>query len=239
VKIFLGRKRVEHYHGMVIHADLGLHEQIAAIVQSQVAVGQCVLDLGAGEGALSARLVDLGYRVIAVDKDEANFKCSDVSFRRVDFDRSADISAFVDDHEASFDAVLGIEVIGHVQDQWQYVSHLMRLVKPGGLILITTPNVTSWLSRLLFFFNGRFHQFGNGDLEYGHINPITPWELDLILRRSGAVDINLQPAGTLPALYLTGLNPMSILNVLILPLRFLMRGMLDGWCVMATARRPN
>jgi len=239
VKIFLGRKKVENYRGMVIKADLGLHEQIAYQVRSQLAVGHHVLDLGAGEGALSARLVDLGYRVTAVDKDEASFKCSGAAFRRVDFDHPADISGFVDDHSGSFDAVLGIEVIEHVQDQWQYVSHLMRLVKPGGLIIITTPNVTSWLSRLHFFFTGHFHQFGNDDLEYGHINPITAWELDLILQRNGAVDINIQPAGTLPALYLTGLNPTSILSVLVLPLRFLMRGILDGWCVMATARRPS
>jgi cyclopropane fatty-acyl-phospholipid synthase-like methyltransferase len=239
MKIFLGPKKVERYNGMVIKADLHLHEQIADRIRSQVAVGRHVLDLGAGEGALSARLVDLGYQVTAVDKDEASFKCSEVTFRRVDFDQPAEVSAFVDEFGSEFDAVLGIEVIEHVKDQWQYVSQLMRLVKPGGLILITTPNTSSWLSRLQFFFTGRFHQFGNSDLSYGHISPVTSWELDLILRRSGAVDINIQSAGTLPALYLTGFNRMSILNVFVLPLRFLMRGMLDGWCVMATARRPS
>ena len=167
-----------------------------------------------------------------------NFKCKKSKFTRINFDSDNEFAKFVNAHEDQFDVVMGVEVIEHVQDQWQYVRQLMKMARPGGMVLITTPNISSWLSRLIFFFSGQFHQFSNDDLSYGHISPISPWELSLILSESGAKEINLVPAGTLPTVYLTGFNKMSLLNILILPIRPLMRGILDGWCIMATARKP-
>lgn len=238
MKIFIGRKKLDYYKGLLIKADLGLHQQIAKKVCEKIPVSGFLLDLGAGEGALSARLVDLGYGVMSVDKDEGSFKCKQAKFVHIDFDDPDEMANFVTEHENVFDAALGVEVIEHVQDQWQYVRQLMRMVKPGGMILITTPNITSWLSRLIFFFTGRFHQFGDGDLSYGHINPISPWELSLILHEVGAVDIHISPAGTLPPIYLTGFNKLSLISFLLLPIRPFMRGIIDGWCVIATAHKP-
>lgn len=235
--VFLGKKKQEYYKGLLIKADLGLHEQIAERIQSDVTPGGRILDLGAGEGALSLRLSDLGFNVTAADKDENNFKCPQAKFSRINFDSPEEIAQFVSLHENEFDAVMGVEVIEHVQDQWQYVRQLIKMAKPGGLVLITTPNTSSWISRLSFFFTGRFHQFGDGDLSYGHINPVSPWELELILKESDATQVNISPAGTLPRIYLSGFNKLSILNVVILPIRLMMTGILDGWCVMATARK--
>ena len=239
MKCFIGRKSLQYYNGLLIKADLGLHEQIAEKIQTEVLPGGKILDWGAGEGALTARLSDLGFQVTAADKDQENFKCRQAKFTKVNFDSLDELNDFVEKHEGEFDAVLGIEVIEHVQDQWQYVRQLMMMAKQDGLVIITTPNTTSWISRLIFFFTGRFHQFGNGDLCYGHINPITPWELELILLESGASKINILSAGTLPPIYITGINKLSILNLFILPIRVLMKGVLDGWCVMATARKSK
>lgn len=236
-KFFFGKKQPQYYKGLVIKADLGLHEQIADKIQAEVPVGGKILDFGAGEGALSARLADLGYEVVAADKDEKGFKCAQAKFSCIDFDSPVEIDSFVSQHEGEFDAVLGVEVIEHVQDQWRYVRQLLRMSKKGGLVLITTPNITSWVSRLMFFFTGRFNQFGDDDLTYGHISPISPWELELILTQSGAGDVNIEPAGTLPPVYITRLHKLAVLNVLVLPMRFFMTGILDGWCIMATARK--
>lgn len=236
--IFIGRKKIEHYNGLTIKADLGLHDQITNRLQMELPPGSIILDFGAGEGALTARLNDCGYKMVAVDKDEGNFKLTDADFYRVDFDCDQEISDFVNSHKSLYDAVLSVEVIEHVKDQWRYVQQLMIMAKPGGLVLITTPNVTSWLSRLMFFFTGRFHQFADSDLKYGHISPICPWELSLILSEAGAKEIHITSAGTLPPIYFSGFNKISLMNLLMLPLRPLMVGLIDGWCVMATARKP-
>jgi 2-polyprenyl-3-methyl-5-hydroxy-6-metoxy-1,4-benzoquinol methylase len=236
-KYFFGKKSPQYYKGLVIKADLGLHMQIAEKIQAEVPLGGRILDFGAGEGALSARLADLGYHVTAADKDKDNFKCTQADFSCLDFESTDEVAGFVARNKDEFDAVLSVEVIEHVKDQWQYVQQLMKMVKREGLVLITTPNTTSWLSRLYFFIYGRFNEFFDANLSYGHINPISPWELELILRESGATQIKMFPAGTLPPIYISGLGKLAILNLMILPMRYFMKGILDGWCVMATARK--
>jgi SAM-dependent methyltransferase len=235
--VFLGRKTLQYYNGLLIKADLGLHDQIAKVLKEKLQTGASILDFGAGEGALSARLQDNGFCVTAADKDIDSFKCKEIFFSRVDFDIPSEVDAFTSANENAFDAVIGVEVIEHVQDQWKYAKQLMTMVKPGGLVLVSTPNTTSWLSRTIFFLTGKFHQFSDSDLHYGHISPVTTWELFLILKNAGGNEIAVRPAGTLPPIFLTGFNIISVLSILTLPFRLIMRGNINGWCVIATARK--
>jgi hypothetical protein len=111
------------------------------------------------------------------------------------------------------------------------------MLRPGGVVLVTTPNITSWLSRFRFLFAGRFQNFGDAALSYGHIAPISPWELDLVFRRSNLSDVSVRSAGTLPPVFVTGFNQLLLANIFMLMLRPLMKGLVDGWCVMATGRK--
>lgn len=99
MKFHFGRKKPQYYKGLLIKADLGLHDQIAEKIQNEVKQGGAILDLGAGEGALSQRLSDMGYLVTAVDMDSDNFKCADVKFTKVNFDSTDEVSHFVSQHE--------------------------------------------------------------------------------------------------------------------------------------------
>lgn len=236
--VHLGRKRPERYGDLLIKADPGLHGQVAAKVREHLPEGGRVLDLGCGEGALSARLRDLGYIVTAADIDVESFKADGVSFTQVDFDDDAALSSFVTEHEGAFDAVLGIEVIEHVQDQWRYARQLIRMARPGGLVVVTTPNTASWLSRFRFLISGQFHSFDDHGLSYGHISPISPWELELVLTRSGLLSVTVEPAGTLPPLYLPP-NRDGLISLLTLPMRPFMKGIKNGWCVLAAGLRPT
>ena len=234
-----GTKKLDYYKGLLIKADLNLHSQIGArLAQLQPAPAQ-VLDFGAGEGALSLRLADAGYQVTAVDIDAPSFKCKTAKFVPLDFNDQSAVDAFVAAHQGQFDVVLGIEVIEHIESPWGYIRSLTSMLRPGGIILITTPNITSWLSRFCFLFAGRFQHFGEAQLSYGHIAPITPWELDLVLKRSGLTEIAVVSAGTLPPIFVTGFDQVLLANIFMLPLRLFMSGLVDGWCIMATGRKPQ
>lgn len=239
---YFGCKSPRFYNGLRIKADIGLHAEIAEALISSLPKGAKILDLGAGEGALSERLSDLGFNVLAVDKNKQDFKSQKVQFQKLDFNDQMAVDQFVSANEEAFDSVISVEVIEHVENQWAYVRQLLTLTKSGGFVLITTPNITSWLSRLIFFYSGRFHQFLDSDLHYGHINPICPWRLKLILEQSGAQNIKIKSAGTLPPIYFGGNKiltkiTLGTLSVLLLPFNWLMQGIKNGWCVMAIASK--
>jgi len=226
----------KYYKGIRIMADTDLHDQLTAIIDAFLPKGSRILDFGAGEGALSQRLYDKGYQVYSVDADQERFRAR-TEFERLDFDNSADISSFVRKHCESFDLVLGIEVIEHLENPWQFMRNLGDLVKSGGWILISTPNITSWFSRVSFFFKGRFHQFDDADRDYGHINPISEDELKLICGRSGLLIEKIVPGGWLPRLWLNPSPKGLLFNLFGFLGSFFMKGAWDGWCLIALIKK--
>jgi cyclopropane fatty-acyl-phospholipid synthase-like methyltransferase len=234
--IYIGKKEKKYYKNILMMVDLGMHEQIYAELSKLVPQGAKILDLGCGEGALSQRLVDHGYKVFSVDKNPSYFKCVGSTFIEVDFDKPGQLDAFIAQHEESFDAVIGIEVIEHVENQWDYVRGLRRMCKTGGHLFVSTPNTQSWLSRLQFLRSGRFHQFSDPDLEYGHISPLTLWEADVIFRALHLTKIKSVGVGTLPPLYFTSAKTVAA-SLLGLMLRPFMQGQIEGWCVLSICRK--
>ncbi|RDC62966.1 class I SAM-dependent methyltransferase [Adhaeribacter pallidiroseus] len=235
--ILIGEKKLQYYNNLLIRADLNLHQQIAKKVEEILPPGSRILDLGAGQGALSARLHDLGYKLIAVDVDPLDFKCETVEFHKVDFNNKEEVERFKTEYHESFDLVLGIEVIEHIENPWEYVRLLKGLVKPKGFLIISTPNITSWISRFKFLLSGQFFQFDEPDLAYGHIAPITPWELNLILTKEGFKKINITKGGTLPKIWIRRDLAALFINFLALIVRPFSKGIVDGWCIIATAQK--
>jgi 2-polyprenyl-3-methyl-5-hydroxy-6-metoxy-1,4-benzoquinol methylase len=231
-------KPAEFYKGLRVKADTGLHEEIARLVRERVAPGGAILDFGCGEGALSERLSDLGYRVRSVDMDSDSFRAG-TAFDHVDFNDRNSVDSYIAANGAAFDAVLGIEVIEHVENPWQLVRDLAALSRAGGLVIISTPNITSWLSRVTFLVRGRFHQFEDADRLYGHINPVAEDELLMICEKSGLVVEDVFPGGWLPRLWLSPVPRTMLLRLFGFAMTFVMRGTWDGWCIVIIANKPG
>lgn len=237
--IGIGAKKTDHYKGLLIRADYQLHAQYAEEIQSRLAPGSSILDFGCGQGSLSLRLKDIGYNVIACDQNKSDFKAEgEVPFHALNFNSSQDLEQFLKDHENQFDAVLGVEVIEHVENPWQYLRDLQRLVKPGGIIIISTPNITSWYSRMVFLLTGQFPGFIDPDF-IGHINPISPWEIQVIAQKLNLEIQKIRSAGNLPLVWISGSIPKTMLSFCFFPLSFVARGLLRGWCTMAILRKKN
>jgi SAM-dependent methyltransferase len=165
-------------------AGIGTHELAFAELGEHLDKISNVLDLAAGEGAFSKRLKDAGLNVTAVDSTTDHWKLADIPVEICDLD-----SEFADDlvgAKGKFDAVIAIEIIEHLENPFQFVRECRKLLKPGGLLLLTTPNVDSVFSRVLFFYTGRLHSFGEGEtIRTAHITPIFRWKLDMILDEAG------------------------------------------------------
>jgi 2-polyprenyl-3-methyl-5-hydroxy-6-metoxy-1,4-benzoquinol methylase len=96
-----------------------------------------ILDFGCGTGWLSERLASYGA-VTGVDLAEsavatARTRCPRCTFIAGDFFK-------ISLPENHFDVVVSQEVVAHVPDQPAYIERAARLLKPGGHLIITTPN---------------------------------------------------------------------------------------------------
>ena len=228
-------KQLEYYQGMLIHADLGVHEQAAALCREYLAPGARVLDVGAGAGAFSQRLCDMGYAVTALDVDPAKWLPRHIPFVQLDID--AGIAASVRD---SFDAACCLEVIEHVENPWNLLREIHAILPPGGRLILSTPNVTSFLSRWIFLRKGQHHQFDEAALAYGHINPISAFELRVMASRTGWRVLEIRPGGYLPVFDFTSLHPKALAVNLLRPLFYLMaQGEKRGWCLFVVLEKPQ
>ncbi len=100
--------------------------------------GRSVLEVGCGEGYGTARLASAADLVLGVDYDPLTIAHAAARYRE---------AAFVLGHlaalpvaSASVDVVATLQVIEHVWDHPQFVGECLRVLRPGGLLLVTTPN---------------------------------------------------------------------------------------------------
>jgi 2-polyprenyl-6-hydroxyphenyl methylase/3-demethylubiquinone-9 3-methyltransferase len=107
--------------------------------------GLRLLDIGCGGGLLSEPMSRLGFAVIGVDASPRAIGAArahaDQAGVSVDY-RCATAESLVAEKEAAFDVVLNMEVIEHVIDPGEYLRTCVRLMAPGGLMVVATVNRT-------------------------------------------------------------------------------------------------
>jgi SAM-dependent methyltransferase len=147
------------------------------------------LDLGAGRGELSTSLAARGYVVTAVERYGPQFEAK---VPLVD----ADLNEPFPFADASFDTSMAIEILEHLENPRRFLRELGRTLRPGGVAIVSTPNLTSLLSRFLFAACGQWDLFFNhpwrlrdpySSLVHGHITPVTRWLLEHHARDAGFV----------------------------------------------------
>jgi 2-polyprenyl-3-methyl-5-hydroxy-6-metoxy-1,4-benzoquinol methylase len=111
-----------------------------------VSAGRELLDVGCGSGENSRALAEKGFKVHGVDISPAAIE----RYCRQGFDgRVCDIEGGLGYPQASFDIVFCSEVIEHMVSPELLVGEMARVLKPGGHLVLSTPNSGFWLYRLL------------------------------------------------------------------------------------------
>ena len=179
-----------HYKGLRVHALNGLHEFIVDKIKNNFKLNSFVLDLGAGTGAMSLRLSELGFNVTAADIVPNNFKLHEVvPFIKVNLNDTFSCS-----FEKQFNGIVAIEIIEHLENPRKFLRECYKLTKSGGMLIMSTPNIDNPVSKASFFRNGTFQWYSDNDYEeHGHITPIPQWLLKKCISES---KFNLEWIGT-------------------------------------------
>jgi SAM-dependent methyltransferase len=126
-----------------------------AVLESVPALGLVsgarVLDAPCGgAAALTRALAERGFNVLGADLDPEAERRLGKAFAKVNLD------APLPWPNESFDAVFSTEGIEHLENHFSFLRETCRILKPGGLLLLTTPNIAALRSRVRFFGSGFF-----------------------------------------------------------------------------------
>lgn len=152
------------------------------------------LDIGAGRG----EVIGLMQSAFPVNARGCDYHTELFEGKRVPIDRIDLNQEDLPYADESFDVITCSEVVEHLENYRRVFREIYRVLKPGGLAIVTTPNVLNMKSRLRYFGSGFCNLFGplpvRNEKKYSlgaHITPIPFFYLAHALHESDFVDIKL------------------------------------------------
>ena len=142
-----------------------------------------LLDVGCAGGELAALLTTFGWQVEGVEREPALVEAArarGISVRRADFDLEP-----LPWEPGTFDAAVAGEVIEHVIDTDHLLSEVARVLRLGGVLIVTTPNLASLENRIRLLL-GRYQMWVDYRVQgSGHLRYYTPRVLRHQLEQHG------------------------------------------------------
>ncbi|WP_394848596.1 class I SAM-dependent methyltransferase [Pendulispora brunnea] len=153
-------------------------------------VHDTVVDVGCGTGSIARTLLGSFRQYVGCDgvRYESFPHESWASFVQADLDKPPYPIA-----DGTADLVLAIEVIEHLENPRAFVRELVRMLKPGGRLVVTTPNQLSVLSKVSLVMRNQFHAFQEAPGLYPtHITALVEIDLRHIAQENRLTDVEVR-----------------------------------------------
>jgi 2-polyprenyl-3-methyl-5-hydroxy-6-metoxy-1,4-benzoquinol methylase len=134
-----------------------------------------LLDVGCGEGSFLAAMAKRGWNVTGVDFDEA---ATNAARRAHGLDVHTGTIDTIVASGMTFNVVTASHVIEHVPDPVEFLVQCLRLLRPGGCVVLRTPNAQSWGHR-------RYGRAWRGLEPPRHLHIFTTAALNACARKAG------------------------------------------------------
>ena len=138
-------------------SDDAIYAAAADALSRRAARGR-IVDVGCGAGRLRTFLGDIIDSYAGVDAIRYEGLPHGMAFMRADLNRDP-----IPVPDQSADVAISIETIEHLENPRAFVREMVRIVKPGGWIVVTTPNQRSLVSLGALLLKGHFSAFGAGN----------------------------------------------------------------------------
>jgi ubiquinone/menaquinone biosynthesis C-methylase UbiE len=173
-------------------AHEAIHDTVVELLANQPR--GALLDVPAGEGALAARLIEAGFDVRCCDLYPEIFRLDGVNIHRGNLDAELPFS------DQSFEYVTCLEGLEHIENPQQAMREFARVLKPGGQLIVSVPNILNIEERLkwlVYGYTSHFKPISRPAVERlraeyedrveiaAHVNPIGYSELRYVLEKNG------------------------------------------------------
>jgi 2-polyprenyl-3-methyl-5-hydroxy-6-metoxy-1,4-benzoquinol methylase len=168
-------------------------QQIKHIVNSKITDLDCFksLDVGSGSGMMGQFLKDLGIKKnFAIEIDAQAREYGSSIYAKC-------VSSIDELGEDQFDLILLMDILEHLIEPQNYLSEVVKLLKTGGTVIISVPNITHWSIRLSILF-GSFKYTERGILDKTHLHFFTRQHLKNMVLAINTLEINCLTASISP-----------------------------------------
>ena len=167
-----------------------IYRMVANAIATRHRGGGTLLDVGCGSGRLWPFVRDAFGRYAGVDAVRYDGFPADGEFHAADLD-AGDLPL----PDASAEVVAAVETVEHLENPRAFIRTLARLAKPGGWVIVTTPNQLSAASRLSLLLRGQHQAFGEGSYP-AHITALLEVDLRRIAAECGLVEVAVEYSGS-------------------------------------------
>jgi methionine biosynthesis protein MetW len=142
-------------------------QKLARLFERYVETTDACIDIGCGDGGTSGP---------ALQRRAASYVGVDISASALQMarERGLDVRHIEDAaglpfEDGAFGVAVCVEVLEHLFEPQAALAEIRRVLRPGGRLIVTVPNVAHWRNRLDFALLGRWNPRGD------HLSPTQPW----------------------------------------------------------------
>jgi SAM-dependent methyltransferase len=147
--------------------------------------GGTLLDVGCGSGNLWGYLRERFDRYVGIDVIRYDGFPAGAEFYALDLDARLPVPGPV------AEVVAAVETIEHLENPRAFVRELVRLARPGGWIVVTTPNQLSCLSKLTLLVKNQFNAFQESSYP-AHLTALLEIDLRRIAAECALTDVTIR-----------------------------------------------
>lgn len=223
------------YEGINIMAAPGLHEFTFNYLKRFDREIK-ILILGSGPGAFEKRLINGQFKnITSSDVNKNLFIKKNNNHKFVIADLNKDFSK---KFKEKFDLIIALEVVEHLYSPHHFLSEIKKLIKTSGTIIVSTPNLQSYQSRVSVALFSYPPTFNEEIKKYGHVSPIYDNIFRFLIKDNNLKLIKRIPVGSYidyfwwkPAyIMIPYFIIRMIISTILLPTRIINKKLLKGFC---------
>lgn len=168
-------------------SNVAIYKMVRQVLKQHGLYSDVLLDVGCGTGNLKPFVSQLCDRYIGIDAVQYSDFPANTEFVLQNLDQS--LTSLADNMA---DVVISVETIEHLENPRAFYRELVRLVKPNGYVIVTTPNQLSLLSKITLLLKNQFNAFQEAPGLYpSHITALLEIDLRRIAREAGLSEIQI------------------------------------------------